>query len=97
MFLIEKFFFIFSLETGGRIISWYCSLFNITYCMALMQMLNSFDVLKEPMSGFEKFQILCVASCVNFFIYYIFGSMVLTVGIIEVSEDDDEGLSQGLT
>jgi hypothetical protein len=50
-----------------------------------MMVLNSFDVLNEKMTGFEKFQILMVATCVNFFIYYIFGSMVLTVGVLEVS------------
>lgn len=86
MFLIEKFCFIFSIETGGRITSWYCSFVNCAYITVLMMLLNSFDVLNEKMTGFEKFQILMVATCVNFFIYYIFGSMVLTVGVLEVSE-----------
>ena len=85
MFLIDKFLFIFSIETGGRITSWYCSIVNIGYIIVLMKLLNSFDVLNDSMTGFEKFQILMVATCVNFFIYYIFGSMVLTVGVLEVS------------
>ena len=46
MFLIERFFFFFSLESGGRICSWYCALVNLTYCFVLMQLLNTFDVLK---------------------------------------------------
>lgn len=84
MYLIEKFFFIFSLNTGGRLTGWYCALVNMAYIVVLMQLLNSFDVLNDTMTGFEKFQILSVASCVNFFIYYVFGSMVLICGIIEV-------------
>lgn len=84
MYLIEKFFFIFSLNTGGRLTGWYCALVNFAYIVVLMQLLNSFDVLNDTMTGFEKFQILSVASCVNFFIYYVFGSMVLICGIIEV-------------
>lgn len=85
MILIQKFFWIFSLETGGRLTSWYCSVLNIAYITVLMMVLNSFDVLNDSMTGFQKFQILMVATCVNFFIYYIFGSMVLTVGVLEVS------------
>ena len=88
MFLIQKFLFFFSLEMGGRITSWYCSILNIAYITVLMMVLNSFDVLNDSMTGFQKFQILMVATCVNFFIYYIFGSMVLTVGILEVSKAD---------
>ncbi|KAG5668644.1 hypothetical protein PVAND_016579 [Polypedilum vanderplanki] len=83
MYLIEKFLFCFTIETGGRITSWYCSVVNIAYITVLMMVLNSFDVLNEKMTGFEKFQILMVATCVNFFIYYIFGAMVLTVGVLE--------------
>jgi hypothetical protein len=85
MSFLQKFLFCISLTTGGYIIATYCCLINCGYIAILMYILNSFDVLNERMSGLMKFQMLMVASCVNFLVYYLFGSMLLVLGINEVS------------
>lgn len=49
-----------------------------------MLMLNSFNVLRDPVPGDEKLQMLALASSVNFLVYYLFGALLLVLGINEV-------------
>ena len=76
------------MENGCYIIATYITLVNSCYIAILMMILNSFNVLSDHMSGSEKLQMLMVASCVNFLVYYLFGSLLLVLGVNEVSVMD---------
>ncbi|KAL7012016.1 hypothetical protein ACKWTF_014571 [Chironomus riparius] len=83
MAFLKKFLFCISMENGCYIIATYITLVNSCYIAILMMILNSFNVLSDHMSGSEKFQMLMVASCVNFLVYYLFGSLLLVLGVNE--------------
>jgi hypothetical protein len=86
MSLLKSFLFCISLENGAFIMATYITLVNSCYIAVLMMILNSYNVLKESMSGVEKLEMLMVASCVNFLCYYLFGSLLLVIAVNEVSQ-----------
>lgn len=62
---------------------------NAVYIGAQMLMLNSFNVLRDPVPGDDKLQMLALASSVNFLVYYLFGALLLVLGINEVNLEFD--------
>ncbi|KAG5667037.1 hypothetical protein PVAND_015038 [Polypedilum vanderplanki] len=61
----------------------YICLVNSCYIAVLMMILNSYNVLVENMSGYEKLEMLLVASLVNFLCYYLFASLLLVLAVNE--------------
>lgn len=65
----------------------YIVIVNSGYIGIQMLMLNSFNVFRDPVPGDEKLQMLALASSVNFLVYYLFGALLLVLGINEVKID----------
>lgn len=87
MLTLKKFLFCIRLETGCVLISAYCSLTDVAYITALVQLYQFVRITKQDkdMNVVDKLKALGISACVNFMIYHTIASLLLSIGVRKVS------------
>ena len=86
MFTAKKFLMCFELETGGILISIYCTIANVFYIIALFSLYQYVRVTKhvKDMRVLDKFKAMAISISVNFLVYHFVASILLSIGVRKV-------------
>lgn len=85
MFTAKR-FLCFELETGGILISIYCTIANVFYIVALFSLYQYVRVTKhvKDMRVLDKFKAMAISVSVNFLVYHFVASILLSIGVRKV-------------
>jgi hypothetical protein len=86
MFALKRCLFCIALETGCVLISAYCSVTDVAYIAALVQLYQFVRITKQDrdMNFVDKLKALGISACVNFMIYHTIASLLLSIGVRKV-------------
>lgn len=84
--MLKKFMFCISLNTGCVLISVYCSMTNVAYIAALVQLYQYVKITKQDrdMNCVDKLKALGISAFINFMIYHTIASLLLSIAVRKV-------------
>lgn len=88
MWKSKKFFLCLNLKTGGILVAIYCTIMDILYIVALVSLYQYVKVTKhvKNMLFLDKVKAMGISISINFVMYHLVASILLSIGISKVRE-----------
>lgn len=82
----KRFLFCLKLETGGILVAIYCTLMDILYIVALVSLYQYVRVTKhvKNMMFLDKVKAMAISVGINFVVYHLVASILLSIGVNKV-------------